>query len=81
MAVRSSKINDIRTNILEGHLSAALCDMGNISYLLFKNPQMSKSGKLYKATKIHLNLSSVSKAIFPPMLLASIKHRPFLVPG
>jgi hypothetical protein len=31
-AVRSRKINDIRTDILEGHLSSALCHMGNISY-------------------------------------------------
>jgi len=31
-AVRSRKINDIRTDILEGHLSTALCHMGNISY-------------------------------------------------
>jgi len=31
-AVRSRKISDIRTDILEGHLSTALCHMGNISY-------------------------------------------------
>lgn len=31
-AVRSRKINDIRTDILEGHLSTALCHIGNISY-------------------------------------------------
>jgi predicted dehydrogenase len=31
-AVRSRKISDIRTDILEGHLSTVLCHMGNISY-------------------------------------------------
>lgn len=31
-AVRSRKISDIRTDILEGHLSTALCHIGNISY-------------------------------------------------
>ena len=31
-AVRSRKIGDIRSDILEGHLSTALCHMGNISY-------------------------------------------------
>jgi len=31
-AVRSRKISDIRTDILEGHLSTALCHMGNISH-------------------------------------------------
>ncbi len=31
-AVRSRKIADIRTDILEGHLSTSLCHMGNISY-------------------------------------------------
>lgn len=31
-AVRSRKIRDIRTDILEGHLSTALCHMGNISH-------------------------------------------------
>jgi len=33
-AVRSRKREDIRTDILQGHLSTALCHMGNISYRL-----------------------------------------------
>jgi len=33
-AVRSRKIEDLRTDILQGHLSSALCHMGNISYRL-----------------------------------------------
>ncbi|UCF17192.1 MAG: hypothetical protein JSW59_06980 [Phycisphaerales bacterium] len=33
-AVRSRKISDIKTDILQGHLSTSLCHMGNISYRL-----------------------------------------------
>ncbi len=32
-AVRSRKSEDLRADILEGHLSSALCHLGNISYL------------------------------------------------
>lgn len=31
-AVRSRKVSDLRADILEGHISSALCHMGNISY-------------------------------------------------
>ena len=33
-AVRSGKYEDLNADVLQGHLSAALCHMGNISYLL-----------------------------------------------
>jgi len=33
-AVRSRKVEDLNADILEGHLSSALCHMGNISYRL-----------------------------------------------
>ncbi len=33
-AVRSRKIEDLNADILEGHLSSALCHLGNISYRL-----------------------------------------------
>ncbi|MFN9372475.1 MAG: Gfo/Idh/MocA family protein [Planctomycetaceae bacterium] len=33
-AVRSRKISDLNADILEGHLSSALCHLGNISYRL-----------------------------------------------
>ncbi len=33
-AVRSRKVEDLNADILEGHLSSALCHLGNISYLL-----------------------------------------------
>ncbi len=35
-AMRSRKISDLRTDILEGHLSTSLCHMGNISYRIGK---------------------------------------------
>src|SRR4029077_3532441 len=33
-AVRSRKVEDLNCDIAEGHLSAALCHLSNISYLL-----------------------------------------------
>jgi predicted dehydrogenase len=36
-AVRSRRHEDLTADILEGHLSSALCHMGNISYLLGEN--------------------------------------------
>ncbi|OHB75852.1 MAG: hypothetical protein A2Z25_01355 [Planctomycetes bacterium RBG_16_55_9] len=33
-AVRSRKVSDLRADVLEGHVSAALCHMANISYRL-----------------------------------------------
>ena len=33
-AVRSRKVSDLNADVLEGHLSTALCHMGNISYRL-----------------------------------------------
>ncbi len=35
-AVRSRKVSDLNADILEGHLSSALCHTGNISYRLGK---------------------------------------------
>ena len=35
-AVRSRKVSDLNADVLEGHLSSALCHMGNISYRLGK---------------------------------------------
>jgi hypothetical protein len=34
VAVRSRKVSDLTADILEGHLSSALCHLGNISYRL-----------------------------------------------
>jgi predicted dehydrogenase len=35
-AVRSRKVSDLNADVLEGHLSSALCHMGNVSYRLGK---------------------------------------------
>lgn len=42
-AVRSRKITDLNADIEEGHLSSALCHMGNISYRLGKNVAASEA--------------------------------------
>ncbi len=49
-AVRSRKASDLNAEILEGHLSSALCHTGNISYLL--GGQVS-SEEMHEAMKSH----------------------------
>jgi predicted dehydrogenase len=41
-AVRSRKRSDLHADILEGHLSSALCHLGNISYILGGSQPFSK---------------------------------------
>jgi len=41
-AVRSRNMKDLNAEILEGHLSSALCHLGNISYRLGKESTMDK---------------------------------------
>ena len=45
--VRSRNRNDLNAEILQGHLSAALCHLGNISYRLGKPGPFAKSRKDY----------------------------------
>jgi predicted dehydrogenase len=42
-AVRSRKVEDLNGDILEGHLSSALCHLGNISYRLGSEQQYDKA--------------------------------------
>jgi predicted dehydrogenase len=42
-AVRSRKVEDLNADILEGHLSSALCHLGNISYRLGTNQRFGKA--------------------------------------
>ena len=42
-AVRSRKVEDLTADILEGHLSSALCHLGNISYLLGEKVSASEA--------------------------------------
>jgi hypothetical protein len=44
-AVRSRKVEDLTADILEGHLSSALCHLGNISYRLGTPQPFSKQSQ------------------------------------
>jgi predicted dehydrogenase len=44
-AVRSHKVSDLNADIEKGHLSSALCHMGNISYRLGKKMPVSEARK------------------------------------
>jgi predicted dehydrogenase len=68
-AVRSRKVGDLKADVLEGHLSAALCHMGNISHRLGKeasreeilagfqgNPDL---GEAFERCQEHLLLNGV----------------------
>jgi hypothetical protein len=46
-AVRSGKKEDLNSDILEGHLSSALCHLGNISYRLGAEVPFSKDAKAF----------------------------------
>jgi predicted dehydrogenase len=46
-AVRSRKVEDLNADILEGHYSAALCHLANISYRLGREVSFSKPTKAF----------------------------------
>jgi predicted dehydrogenase len=46
-AVRSRKFSDLNADILEGHLSSALCHLGNVSYRLGTLAPFSKESKAF----------------------------------
>ncbi len=50
-AVRSRKPSDLHADILEGHLSSALCHTGNISYRLGKTQSPEEIGEAAKGNK------------------------------
>jgi predicted dehydrogenase len=50
-AVRSRKVNDLNADILEGHLSSALCHMGNVSYRLGKETSRQEVMEIIKGNK------------------------------
>lgn len=54
-AVRSRKISDIRTDILEGHLSTTLCHMGNISHRLGKESPNEQIREIIQGDKDSLD--------------------------
>ena len=50
-AVRSRKVEDMNGDILEGHLSSALCHLGNISYRLGQKFSLPEIQKQLESTK------------------------------
>jgi len=50
-AVRSRKISDIKTDILEGHLSTCLCHMGNISHRIGAESSNEQIKEIIKGDK------------------------------
>jgi predicted dehydrogenase len=46
-AVRSAKPDDLHAHILEGHLSSALCHLGNISYRLSAEQPFNRTSKAF----------------------------------
>jgi predicted dehydrogenase len=50
-AVRSGKSSDLNADILEGHLSSALCHLGNVSYRLGKLVPFDKKSKTFGSDK------------------------------
>jgi hypothetical protein len=51
-AVRSRKVSDLRADILEGHISATLCHMANISYRLGRTMPQQAISKAVAANKV-----------------------------
>ncbi|HEX4147279.1 MAG TPA: Gfo/Idh/MocA family oxidoreductase [Pirellulales bacterium] len=74
-AVRSRKAADLTANILEGHVSSALCHLGNISYVLGKPATLDGIAKGLPAfageagletlerTRVHLDENDIDPAI------------------
>jgi predicted dehydrogenase len=60
-AVRSRKHTDLNADILEGHLSSALCHTGNISYRLGRK---QKQGEIRDAIKANKQLSESTERMF-----------------
>lgn len=50
-AVRSRKVEDLNADILEGHLSSALCHLGNISYRLGDEQPFGQTPKAFAKDK------------------------------
>ena len=60
-AVRSRKHTDLNADILEGHLSSALCHTGNISYRLGRK---QKQGAIRDAIKANTQLTESTERMF-----------------
>ena len=77
-AVRNRKVSDLAADILEGHLSSALCHMGNISYRLGKKTSRDEVMQVIRTNKEmvdsferfqeHLLLNNVDVQVTPRIL-------------
>jgi hypothetical protein len=65
-AVRSRKVSDLNADILEGHLSTALCHMGNISYRL---GQTASRDDIMESTKSNKELQDAFERFQEHILL------------
>jgi predicted dehydrogenase len=71
-AVRSRKVADLNADIIEGHLSSALCHLGNISYVLGQQATLDQVQKglpeigggaaqeTFERTKVHLDENDIA---------------------
>ncbi|HEX8911658.1 MAG TPA: Gfo/Idh/MocA family oxidoreductase, partial [Humisphaera sp.] len=85
-AVRSRKVEDLHADILEGHLSSALCHTGNISYRLGKEVGQEEVAAAVKSNKAaaetyerlveHLEKNKVSLKESKPTLGAFLQMDP-----
>jgi predicted dehydrogenase len=85
-AVRSRKYSDLNADILEGHLSSALCHTGNISYRLGKTLSPEQLQAAVKDNKDlaeslgrmeeHLKANNVDSKKYPVALGATLKMDP-----
>jgi predicted dehydrogenase len=85
-AVRSRKVEDLNADILEGHLSSALCHTGNISYRLGKTVGQEEVTATLKENKAaaetfehfveHLDKNKVSLKETKPVLGAFLQMDP-----
>ena len=77
-AVRSRKVSDLNADVLEGHLSSALCHMGNISYRLGETASRAEIteriggnhdlAEAFERVQDHLLLNGVDVKLTPRVL-------------
>ncbi|HYG34401.1 MAG TPA: gfo/Idh/MocA family oxidoreductase, partial [Clostridia bacterium] len=85
-AVRSRKYTDLKGDILEGHISSALCHTGNISYLLGENKSPEETRDAVRndselaeslgRMEEHLKANNVDLRLTPARLGAVLKMNP-----
>jgi hypothetical protein len=74
-AMRNRKVGDLRANMLEGHITASMCHMANISYRLGRKEPVGKIKKIiagndilkesFDSCLVHLKANNVDMASEP----------------